>query len=200
MDLLESEIREYRSVDSIVTEDINDTIDFPLEFLNELCPSGIPPHLLRLKVGAFIMLLRNFDPKNGLMNGTRLVVRGLQQNFIDAEIITGSKKGERVFIPRLSLEPSESSLPFKMRRRQFPVILAFVLTINKAQGQSFENVGVYLPEPVFGHGQLYVALTRCRHHEHVKVHIRDNPEQGRMLPNDTQRYFTKNVVIKQLLL
>ena len=76
------------------------------------------------------MLLENLDPKNGLMNGTRL-----QQNFIDAEIITGSKIGERVFIPRLSLEPSESSLPFKMRKSQFPVTLAFVLTINKAQGQ-----------------------------------------------------------------
>ena len=63
-----------------------------MEFLNELCPSGIPPHRLRLKVGAFIMLLRNLDPKNGLMNATRLVVQGLQQNFIDAEIITGSKK------------------------------------------------------------------------------------------------------------
>ena len=106
--------------------------------------SLLPPHILILRVGAFIMLLRNLDPKNGLLNVTRLVV---QQNFIDAEIITGSKKGERVFIPRLSLEPSESSLPFKMRRRQFPVILAFV---NKAQGQSFEQVGVYIPEPVFG--------------------------------------------------
>ena len=66
--LLESDIREYRSVDSIVTEDINDTIDFPVEFLNELCPSGLPPHILKLKVGAFIMLLRNLDPKNGLLN------------------------------------------------------------------------------------------------------------------------------------
>ena len=82
LDLLESDIREYRSVDSIVTEHINDTTDFPVEFLNELCPSGIPPHLFRLKVGAFIMLLRNRDPKNGLMNGTRFVVRGLQQNFV----------------------------------------------------------------------------------------------------------------------
>ena len=53
---------------------------------------------------------------------------------------------------------------------------------------------------MFGHGQLYVALSRCRHHEHVKVHIRDNPEHGRMLPNDIQKYFMKNVVIKQLLL
>ena len=56
------------------------------------------------------------------------MVRGLQQNFIDTEVITGSKKGERVFIPRFSLEPSESSLPFKMRMCQFLVILAFVLT------------------------------------------------------------------------
>ena len=34
----------------------------------------------------------------------------------------------------------------------------------------------------------FLTLTRCRHHEHIKVHIRNNPEQGRMLPNDTQRY------------
>ena len=93
MDHLEGNIREYHRVYCIVTEDINDTIDFPVEFLNELFPLGIPPHLLKLKVGAFTMLLRNLDHKNGLMNRTRLVVRGLQQNFIDAEIITGSNKG-----------------------------------------------------------------------------------------------------------
>ena len=88
--------------------------------------------------GIYHAVERNLDPKNSLLNGTRLVLRGLQQNFIDAEIITGSKKGERVFIPRLRLEPSESSLPFKMQRCQFPVILAFVLTINNALGQSFD--------------------------------------------------------------
>ena len=49
-------------------------------------------------------------------------------------------------------------------------------------------MGVYLPEPVFGHGQLYFALTQCRNHQQVKVHIK-YPEQVQLLPNDKQRNF-----------
>ena len=45
--------------------------------------------------------------------------------------------------------------------RQFPIKSWFAMTINKAQGQSINNLGVYLPQPVFSHGQLYVALTRA---------------------------------------
>jgi ATP-dependent DNA helicase PIF1 len=43
---------------------------------------------------------------------------------------------------------------------QFPIRLAFTMTINKSQGQSLDHVGVDLQLPVFSHGQLYVALLR----------------------------------------
>ncbi|CAG8795046.1 15090_t:CDS:2, partial [Gigaspora margarita] len=83
-----------------------------------------------------------------------------QHAIYDAVVVTDSCPGSRVFISRIVLEPSNTELPFKLQRRQFPIKLAFALTINKAQGQTIPNLGLYLPEPVFTHGQLYVALSR----------------------------------------
>jgi ATP-dependent DNA helicase PIF1 len=50
--------------------------------------------------------------------------------------------------------------PLKLKRTQFPIRLSFTMIINKAQGQTIPNVGVYLPDSLFSHGQLYVALSR----------------------------------------
>ena len=56
-----------------------------------------------------------------------------------------------------------------MSRHQFPVRLAFVMTINKAQGQSVRIVGLDLRTPIFLHRQLYVALSRCTSRDRIKV-------------------------------
>lgn len=109
--------------------------------------------------------------------------------------MTGSKKENRVFIPKLNLEPSDTTLPFKMKRKQFPIILSFAMTINKSQGQSFDHEGIYLREPVFSHGQLYVALSRCRNYQNIKVFIEQTSEQGK-LTADENLIFTKNIIIQ----
>ncbi|KAJ9557871.1 hypothetical protein OSB04_012485 [Centaurea solstitialis] len=102
----------------------DDTSNFyPIEFLNSITVSGLPPHRLRLKLGCPIILLRNLDPTNGLCNGTRLICRGFQQNVIDAEIAIGQHAGKMVFLPRIPLCPSEDGMfPFKLNGSSFQFV------------------------------------------------------------------------------
>uniref|UniRef100_A0A453JS39 DNA helicase Pif1-like 2B domain-containing protein n=1 Tax=Aegilops tauschii subsp. strangulata TaxID=200361 RepID=A0A453JS39_AEGTS len=131
----------------------------------------------KVKVNCRVILLQNLDPNNGLCNGTRLMIRAFQNNAIDAKIVGGQHARKRVFIPRISMAPSEDiSLPFKLKRKQFPIRLSFAITINKAQGQTIPTVGIYLPEPVFSHGQLYVALPRGVSRQTTRVLAKPNKE------------------------
>jgi ATP-dependent DNA helicase PIF1 len=181
----------YHSFDTVVDDPQN---HFPIDFLNSITPNGLPPHELKLKINCPIILLRNLDPNNGLCNGTRLMVRALQDNAIDAEIVAGQHARKRVFIPRLPLSPSDDiSLPFKFKRKQFPVRLSFAMTINKSQGQTIPNVGIYFPEPVFSHGQLYVGLSRGVSRSTTKILAKPKEDL------DHTGKSTKNIVYKDVL-
>lgn len=131
---------------------------------------GLPPHVLKLKKGCIAMLIRNIDCKNGLCNGTRILVTDLHDNVIVGQILGGKFKGNVVIIPRIIFE-SDSSSPFKFKVKQFPLKLAFALTINKSQGQTYEYVGVHLETDAFAHGQLYVALSRCKFKNQISVYL-----------------------------
>uniref|UniRef100_A0A0D3CTB3 ATP-dependent DNA helicase n=1 Tax=Brassica oleracea var. oleracea TaxID=109376 RepID=A0A0D3CTB3_BRAOL len=152
----------------LIDDELNYVVEDQLKGL-----AGLPRHCLKLKVGAPIMCLRNMDVADGLCNGTRLIVTQLLSH-----------------IPRMFVTPPDTKFPFRMRRRQFPVTLAFAMTINKSQGQTLESVGLFLPRPVFSHGQFYVALSKVKSRSGLKILI-----TGKEGKTQTK---TLNVVYKQV--
>jgi hypothetical protein len=109
------------------------------------------------------------NPQKGLCNGTRVVVVNAGDHILEVQILGGRYDGNIEIIPWIRLTSATGELPFSLTRLQFPVRLAFAISINKAQGQSVVHVGIDLRVPVFTHGQLYVALSRTRSVRNVNV-------------------------------
>ncbi len=181
----------FFSSDAVQQDDPN--LPVPTEFLNSLTPSGMPPHKLELKKNIVVMLLRNLQagPKEGLRNGTRLMVKGFGTRVVECEVLSGSSSGSTVFLPRIPFHLRDSEFPFVMVRKQFPIRPCFAMTINKAQGQTLAMVGLYLPRPVFAHGQLYVAFSRVRRKSSIKVCLGED--------EDSQSGLTPNIVYHSIL-
>ncbi|CAN1189519.1 ATP-dependent DNA helicase PIF1 [Linum perenne] len=165
--------------------------EYPVEFLNSLSFNGIPEHKLELKPFTVVMLLRNINPSAGMCNGTRVLLTNLGQYIISGLIVNGTLEGTTVAIPRIILDITDNRWPFTLRRRQFPIRVCYAMTINKSQGQTLDHVGIYLPKPVFSHGQLYVAVSRVRSADGLHILI-SNDQQN--LPNQT-----KNIVYQDVL-
>ncbi|XP_052625657.1 uncharacterized protein LOC111914445 [Lactuca sativa] len=153
--------------------------------------SGIPNHKLILKKGVPVMLFCNINQTRGLCNSTRLQIVRLGRHVIEARIIYGRFFNETTYIPRMKLTPSDKKIPFRFQHRQFSIAVCFAMTINKSQGQSLSNVGLYLCRPVFTHGQLYVVVSRVTSKKGLKVLICD--EEVRLTNK------TKNIVYKEVL-
>jgi hypothetical protein len=190
----------FFSIDTVDCDPGEHVGDYPLEFLHSMTPSGLPPHRFNVKHGSMVMLLRNLDVRRGLCNGLRLIVRRTHDYVLECEVAMGQHCGTRVFIPRLSLTPSaDAHLPYKLRRRQFPLRLSFAMTINKSQGQTFDYVGVFLRQPVFCHGQLYVALSRVRSERALTIALTQHDSNSEDPAAPRQQPKVLNIVYREAL-
>ncbi|KAK9740767.1 hypothetical protein RND81_03G058500 [Saponaria officinalis] len=172
------------------TESEDQFTSYPMEYLNSLNLSGLPHHELKLKVGMLVMLLRNINPIHGLYNGTRLIITHLGKFIVEGKIITGSKIGNKVLIPRIVMTSMHSKIPFVLKWRKYPLRTCYAMTINKSQWQSLKQVDIYLLQPVFSHGQLYVVASRTTSPEGLKFYIDDKKQ--------VYNGHTRNIVYKEV--
>lgn len=132
------------------------------EFKRTVYPTN---ELLSLKVGAQIMMLKN-DSERRWVNGSLGVIQSLDENSVkvmiqgrvyDVEI--ASWRVIRYQFNGVSQRLEEFEIGSFL---QYPIKLAWAVTIHKSQGQTFERAIVDMGHGSFAHGQLYVALSRCK--------------------------------------
>ena len=93
--------------------------------------SGIPPHLLKLKPGCIVVLLRNMDSEAGHCNGVKYRVINILPHILELRSVSGNNKGSVLLLPRITCISRSKAVPFVLRRKQFPIKLAFAMTANK---------------------------------------------------------------------
>lgn len=154
------------------------------DFKPETCNAE---YILTLKVGCRVMMLKN-DPNGQYFNGSMGTYLGSQEGTFVNEL--GDAKGDGIISLRVLLDSQDGEEPVEVlvdkhvyssieqtydkknntikndpkgSLTQYPVKLAFAISIHKTQGLTFDNVSVDMGRNgAFTHGQLYVALSRCR--------------------------------------
>jgi ATP-dependent DNA helicase PIF1 len=136
---------------------------YPPEVVASMRMPGVPPSCLQMKLGGRYMIIKNIS--KDMFNGVRCVLVAFAgSKCVFVRLISGPAAGTTTIVPScvFNISPEQSGLPFNIRRRQFPMILSYAVTVHKAQGQTLVKVGLYMTTAIFTHGQLYTALSRTR--------------------------------------
>ena len=183
----------------VYTDEVDETITIrkwnkkaseQLDKLNSDCnkTAGLEAKL-SLAVGARVMLRRNLDTKSGLVNGAMGTVMCITSQHVTVQFdhITQPCNIEMVKSKFMVIENNY------VYRKQFPLILAYAITIHKCQGLSLDCVIIDLSENVFSDGMAYVALSRVRglhlvafHPKSIMVSISSLQETNRLRKQNTK--------------
>ena len=137
-----------------------DENQLPSEYIATLAIPGAPAFDIPLKIGARYIIIKNYAV--GVVNGTLCKLVSFSRDIIHVKLLTGTRMNSVVMLPKccFSVLPEASGLPHSFSRTQFPIAVAYCVTVHKSQGQTFNNVGLHFSSDAFAHGQLYVALSR----------------------------------------
>jgi ATP-dependent DNA helicase PIF1 len=139
---------------------------------------------LQLKLGAQVMFVKN-EPAKGFVNGTIGKVVNINANRICVEIpvVNGESKLVEVEkseweIIKYKLDDAQSKIESNVvgTFKQYPLKLAWAMTIHKSQGKTFDRVIIDFGGGAFEHGQTYVALSRCRTLEGIVLKQKIRPQ------------------------
>jgi len=148
--------------------DLSGKDDFAIERIAKNC---IAEYIIKLKVDAPVLILRN-NFEIGYVNGTRAIITKLEEEAIEVRL----PNGRLVDLQRYAWEQRDMNDKVEAKLVQFPVKLAWALTIHKSQGMTLDLARIDL-ERCFAAGQAYVAMSRLRTLQGLSLDVPVAPDQ-----------------------
>ena len=141
--------------------------------------------------------MQNLNQERGHCKGTRYIVTQASPIIIYATELgfNANDTNATIMIPKIPIHTKQDDFPFILKWIQRPVRIAYVMSMNKSQGQTFIKCGLLLPNSFFTHGQLYVGLSRCGEPNTLSICV--NQDEYSHLTND--KLYTWNVVYPEVL-
>ena len=131
------------------------------DFLAQVTSRDAPDHELHLKIGAVCSIMCNLSSAKGLVKNQRVVIVGTKARYIEVKLLNrGHRPDITHCIPRIIFDFRPPYVSYTVRRKQFPLRLAYSTTFNSCQGLTFDMV--VIDAHIFAHGQLYTAISRVR--------------------------------------
>ena len=115
------------------------------------------PRLLEVKNTAHIMMINN-DAGNRWVNGSLGIIEKIDEDSIWVKF----ENGNHCLVERERWENKDPDGNVAGWYKQFPMQLAYAITIHKSQGKTFESICINIGNGAWAHGQVYVALSRCK--------------------------------------
>ena len=141
--------------------------------------------------------MQNLNQERGHCKGTRYIVTQASPRIIYATELgfNANDTNATIMIPKIPIHTKQDDSPFILKRIQWPVRIAYIMSMNKYQGRNFTKCSVLLTNSVFTNGQLYFGLLRCGEPNSLSIYV--NRNEYSHPPND--KFYTRNVVYPEFL-